>query len=79
MPPCGAPHDAVMEKRTLEANVTIEFDDDRIAGELRDARGAVSAFAGWLELISALESLAKPAGDGSPDRQETRCITRPAT
>lgn len=34
-----------------------------VVGELRDERGAVSAFSGWLELASALDSLAKPVGE----------------
>ncbi len=50
---------AVMAKRA-EASLMIERDGERVVGELRDAHGAVSAFSGWLDLISALDSLATP-------------------
>jgi hypothetical protein len=50
---------AVMAKRA-EAHLMIERDGERVVGELRDERGAVSAFSGWIDLISALESLATP-------------------
>ncbi len=49
---------AVMSQRARQAHLSIEFDGDRVIGELRDERGTVSAFSGWLELISALHSLA---------------------
>ncbi len=58
---------AVMQRRARQAHLTIEFDGDRIIGELRDERGTVSAFSGWLELISALDSLAT-SRRASPDR-----------
>ena len=48
---------AVMTRRA-EAHLAIERDGERVIGELRDERGAVSAFSGWLEFISAVESLA---------------------
>lgn len=46
-----------MSERAKQVHLTIEFDGDRVTGELRDERGAVSAFSGWLDLISALDSL----------------------
>lgn len=52
---------AVMSERMRKAHLTIECDGERVLGELRDERGAVSAFSSWLELISAVDSLATPA------------------
>ncbi len=40
---------AVMKKRR-EAHLRIEFDGERVIGELRDERGAVSAFSDGLDL-----------------------------
>lgn len=59
----------VMSERPRQAQLTIEFDGDRVIGELRDERGTVSAFSGWLDLISAVNSLATPAiaPEGSPE------------
>ena len=48
---------AAMTERA-EAHLTIERDGERVTGELRDERGAVSPFSGWLEFISAVDSLA---------------------
>jgi hypothetical protein len=50
---------AVMAKRA-EAHLMIERDGEHVLGELHDEHGAVSAFSGWLDLISALDSLATP-------------------
>ena len=52
-----------MTNRTREAHLTIEFDGDCVIGELRDERGAVNAFSGWLDLVSALYSLSAPDAD----------------
>ena len=58
--------DGAVNRRT-EAHLTIERDGQRVIGELRDERGAVSPFSGWLEFISAVDSLA--VADTSASRQ----------
>ena len=59
----------VMNEPLRQARLTIEFDGERVIGELRDERGTVSAFSGWLALISAVDSLATPASgpEGTPE------------
>ena len=47
-----------MSERARQAHLAIEFDGERVLGKLRDEHGTVSVFSGWLELLSALESLA---------------------
>ncbi len=55
-----------MAHRARKAHLTIEFEGERVSGELRDERGAVSAFSGWLDLISLLDSLSL---DGAEDHR----------
>ena len=76
MCPCGATgRMAVMEQRAREAHLTIEFEGERVTGEVRDERGAVSAFSGWLDLISTLDSL---SGDVAEEPTFTPAIdTKP--
>jgi hypothetical protein len=52
---------AVMSDPLRQAHLTIGFDGDRVAGELRDERGGLRAFSSWLDLISALGALSNPA------------------
>ncbi len=66
MPRGQAADDGDMEEGAREAHLRIAFDGERIAGELRDEDGAVSAFSGWLDLLSALDSLGTPAADRAP-------------
>jgi len=60
------------EGTPIRLAVTLECNRDTIGGTVDDHAGDLVEFSGWLELMSAFDTICDRAGDPPPSREDPR-------